>query len=76
MSYLHLDQLSKTFGSHKAVHQLDLTVSKGEFISLLGPSGCGKSTTLHMIAGFVPPTRGRSGLTELISRPSPQASVN
>ena len=41
-----------------AVDELNLSVRKGEFVSLLGPSGCGKTTTLQMIAGFVEPTSG------------------
>ena len=40
------------------MESLELTVEKGEFVSLLGPSGCGKTTTLQMIAGFVEPTAG------------------
>jgi len=58
MSYLVLNGLSKRYGELTAVADLDLSVEKGEFISLLGPSGCGKTTTLQMIAGFVEPTAG------------------
>ncbi|WP_280770593.1 ABC transporter ATP-binding protein [Salipaludibacillus daqingensis] len=36
----------------KAVNDVNLTIEKGEFATLLGPSGCGKTTTLRMIAGF------------------------
>jgi spermidine/putrescine transport system ATP-binding protein len=42
-----------------AVDNVDLTVSSGEFFSLLGPSGCGKTTTLRLIAGFEQPTAGQ-----------------
>jgi NitT/TauT family transport system ATP-binding protein len=41
-----------------ALHQLDLTIRNGEFVSLLGPSGCGKSTALRLIAGLGEPTGG------------------
>ncbi|MEY3775594.1 MAG: Aliphatic sulfonates import ATP-binding protein SsuB, partial [Verrucomicrobiota bacterium] len=37
---------------------LNLTVHRGDFISLIGPSGCGKSTLLKLIAGLNPPTTG------------------
>jgi putative spermidine/putrescine transport system ATP-binding protein len=58
MSFLSVNGLSKSFGSHVAVAGLDLVVERGEFMALLGPSGCGKTTTLQMIAGFVAPDRG------------------
>ncbi|MEF2967304.1 ABC transporter ATP-binding protein [Paenibacillus sp. M1] len=41
-----------------ALTGLNLTVSPGEFISLVGPSGCGKTTLLSVIAGLLPPSRG------------------
>ena len=42
-----------------AVHDVDLDLAPGEFVSLLGPSGCGKSTLLRMIAGLGEPSSGR-----------------
>jgi putative spermidine/putrescine transport system ATP-binding protein len=62
MSFLTLSDLSKSYGSTAAVNGLNLSVEKGEFVSLLGPSGCGKTTTLQMIAGFVDVTSGRIAL--------------
>lgn len=62
MSFLTLTDVSKSFGSLHAVSNLNLSVRKGEFVSLLGPSGCGKTTTLQMIAGFVDVTQGRISL--------------
>lgn len=41
------------------IDNVNLTVNKGEFVTLLGPSGCGKTTTLRMIAGFDMPTKGQ-----------------
>ena len=55
---IDLISLSKRF-VELAVDNLDLTVTSGEFFSLLGPSGCGKTTTLRLIAGFEQPTTGK-----------------
>lgn len=59
MAFLQLQALCKRYGAVDAVVATDLSVEKGEFVSLLGPSGCGKTTTLQMIAGFVDVSGGR-----------------
>lgn len=58
MSFLTMSHLEKTFGQNRVVKDFNLSVNKGEFISLLGPSGCGKTTVLRMVAGFEAPTSG------------------
>ncbi|BDA83430.1 ABC transporter ATP-binding protein [Aureimonas sp. SA4125] len=58
MSFLRIDAVSKSFGTNTVVQKFDLTIAKGEFVSLLGPSGCGKTTVLRMIAGFETPSSG------------------
>ena len=58
MSFLTISHLEKAFGSNLVVKDFNLSVEKGEFISLLGPSGCGKTTVLRMVAGFETPTSG------------------
>lgn len=58
MSFLTLANVSKSYGATHAVIDMNLSVEKGEFVSLLGPSGCGKTTTLQMIAGFSDVTAG------------------
>jgi putative spermidine/putrescine transport system ATP-binding protein len=51
--------VSKTYdGKTHVVKDLDLTIDKGEFLTLLGPSGSGKTTCLMMLAGFEVPTAG------------------
>jgi len=51
-------QLSKHFGSQKAVDEISFTANKGEILGFLGPNGAGKSTTMKMITGFYPQTSG------------------
>ncbi|PUE21476.1 ABC transporter ATP-binding protein [Limnohabitans sp. WS1] len=58
MSFLTLTNLSKFYGTQCAVDKVNLSVEKGEFVTLLGPSGCGKTTTLQMMAGFVEASEG------------------
>ena len=51
--------MTKSFdGRTTVVRDLDLTIYRGEFLTLLGPSGSGKTTCLMMIAGFEVPTAG------------------
>jgi NitT/TauT family transport system ATP-binding protein len=57
-----IDDLSLTFqtadGPVEALSHIDLTVARGEFVSLIGPSGCGKTTLLRVIADLEQPTAG------------------
>lgn len=55
---VELKGVNKKYGENHVVHDLDLEVYEGEFLTLLGSSGCGKTTTLRMIAGFEEPTTG------------------
>jgi sn-glycerol 3-phosphate transport system ATP-binding protein len=58
MSAITLDNVSKNWGSMRAVDGVSLTADEGSLLVLLGPSGCGKSTTLRLIAGLEQPDRG------------------
>jgi spermidine/putrescine transport system ATP-binding protein len=59
MEAIRIEGVSKRFGGHVAVDDVDLAIEQGEFFSILGPSGCGKTTTLRMLAGFEVPSEGR-----------------
>src|SRR5690554_1407334 len=49
---LELKNMSKAFDDTPALVDVNLTIRKNEFVTLLGPSGCGKTTTLRIIGGF------------------------
>lgn len=57
-SFISIQDVSKHFGSVRAVDRLSIDIARGEFFSLLGPSGCGKTTLLRLLAGFEFPTMG------------------
>lgn len=50
--------VSRHFGSVRAVDEVSLDIAEGEFFAMLGPSGSGKTTCLRLIAGFEQPTSG------------------
>jgi iron(III) transport system ATP-binding protein len=57
-SSIHVERVTKRFGSMVAVRALTLDVREREFVTLLGPSGCGKTTLLRLLAGFMAPDEG------------------
>jgi iron(III) transport system ATP-binding protein len=57
--FLSVTGLEKSYGPHKAVNGVSLTVEEGHTLALLGPSGCGKTTMLRCIAGLETPEAGR-----------------
>ena len=56
---IKVENLSKTFGSKRAVDDVSFEVRKGEVLGFLGPNGAGKSTTMRMITGFYPASAGK-----------------
>jgi spermidine/putrescine ABC transporter ATP-binding subunit len=59
MASVEVKNLSRSFGTHKALDDVSIRFDDGGFYALLGPSGSGKTTLLRMIAGFDFPDRGR-----------------
>ncbi len=53
-----VSNLTKMYGSQKAVDQLSFSVQKGEVVGFLGPNGAGKSTTMKILTGYLPPSSG------------------
>ncbi|HAC64636.1 MAG TPA: ABC transporter ATP-binding protein [Cyanothece sp. UBA12306] len=74
---IELKGVSKAFGDHVILDQIDLTIYRGEALVIIGPSGTGKSTILRLIAGLIPLDAGeiyikgqrRQGLIEDDSKP-------
>ena len=58
MAVIHVQDLSKHFGSLKAVDQLSFSVNAGEVFGFLGQNGSGKSTTIRMLLSLIHPTSG------------------
>ncbi len=62
--------LGVTFpGGTQALRDISLDVEPGSFTAVIGPNGCGKSTLLRVLAGLLPPTRGRVELGAQPPRP-------
>lgn len=55
---IEIKHVTKTFGSKKAVDDLDLTIPTGEIIGFIGPNGAGKTTTIKMMTGVLNPDEG------------------
>ena len=56
---IDLQNISKSFGNHLVLDEMNLYIRENEFLTLLGPSGCGKTTTLRIIGGFESPDVGK-----------------
>jgi ABC-2 type transport system ATP-binding protein len=70
---IHVENLTKAFGSKLAVDHISFSVERGEVLGFLGPNGAGKSTTMKMITGFIPPSDGqiRVGGHDVLTDPIP-----
>jgi ABC-2 type transport system ATP-binding protein len=55
---IELEQVSRSYGSKKAVQELNLTIPSGELFAFLGPNGAGKTTTIKMMVGLLQPSAG------------------
>ena len=80
LKYIEIQNVEQTFktkkGDFPALRGINLTVAKGEFVTLIGHSDCGKSTLLNLIAGLTVPTNGvLLCANKEISGPGPERAV-
>ena len=80
MSYLEIKDLEISFptpkGKYTAVRDINLSIKKGEIISIIGHSGCGKSTIMNAVAGMLSPTSGSVQLDgKTIKGPGPDRGI-
>jgi ABC-2 type transport system ATP-binding protein len=59
-SVIHTEQLTKTYGIHRGITEVDLDVEAGEIFGFLGPNGAGKTTTMRVLLDLIRPTSGRA----------------
>ncbi len=57
---IQVENLTKDYGSRRAINNLSFDARQGEIVGFLGPNGAGKTTTMRILAGYMPPTSGRA----------------
>ncbi len=57
---IHVQGLTKDYGSRRAIDGLTFEVEQGEIIGFLGPNGAGKTTTMRILTAYMPPTEGKA----------------
>ncbi len=61
-----VNNLSKIYGTQKAVDDISFTIGKGEIVGFLGPNGAGKSTTMKIIAGYLTASAGHASVCDIL----------
>ena len=57
---IETESLTKSYGSHRGIAEVDLAVTEGEAFGFLGPNGAGKTTTIRILLDHLRPTSGRA----------------
>lgn len=60
-----VEQLTKVYGTQKAIDKISFEAKKGEVLGFLGPNGAGKTTTMKILTGFIPPSEGTAAVCGL-----------
>ena len=62
---IHIESMSKTYGSQKALDGVTLDIPKGQIVGLLGPNGAGKTTLMKILTGYIPQNEGSAQVCDL-----------
>lgn len=60
MSIIQINQLTRSYGTRRGIHNVSLNVAEGSLYGFLGPNGAGKTTTIRVLLGFLRPTSGQA----------------
>ena len=71
MSIIRTERLTKSYGAHRGIVDVDLTVEEGEVFGFLGPNGAGKTTTIRTLLDLIRPTSGRAFVFDIESTADP-----
>ena len=72
-SVIETEKLTKSYGSHRGIVEVDLAVQKGEVFGFLGPNGAGKTTTIRTLLDLIRPTSGSARVFGIESSADPVA---
>lgn len=61
---IRVEQITKKYGTQKALDAVSFSIRKGEIVGLLGPNGAGKSTMMKILSCYIPPTSGRAAVCD------------
>ena len=70
---IRTEQLTKTYGPHRGITDVDLTVHEGEVMGFLGPNGAGKTTTIRILLDLIRPTAGKAWVFGIDAQADPVA---
>ncbi|MFP4025885.1 MAG: gliding motility-associated ABC transporter ATP-binding subunit GldA [Thiohalospira sp.] len=62
---IQVKDLTKIYGTQKAIDQISFEIKTGEIVGFVGPNGAGKSTTMKILTGFIPPSSGEAKINNL-----------
>ena len=70
---IRTEKLTKSYGTHRGIVDVDLEVQQGEVFGFLGPNGAGKTTTIRVLLDLIRPTSGKAYVFEIESSANPAA---